>query len=78
MGLDPAPFSLRQLLKMVEGKRKQNWHHTAVLACAISNPWRGQNHALKMEDFPYCQELKPKLRNASKAEFEAFANAWNQ
>ena len=61
---------------MVEGKRQAEWFRTAVLACTVSNPWRG-NDALKVENFPYCSEFKPKVRTATRTEAEAFAKAWS-
>lgn len=78
VGVHPGEFSLRQLFQMAEGKRRQEWYRAAVLACTISNPWRDPAHSLKMEHFPYCQELKPKVRMTTSAEIAAFAKAWNR
>ena len=71
IGLNPAPFSLRDLAQMAEGRRKQEWHRTAFATCAIANTWRGTRSALKVENFPYCQ--KPQMRKATHAECKAFA-----
>lgn len=37
MGVDPARFTLRELFLMVEGHRRDQWEHTAVLRCEIHN-----------------------------------------
>ncbi|MBO5436040.1 MAG: hypothetical protein J6A23_00095 [Thermoguttaceae bacterium] len=58
------------------GKLEAVGLRTAVLACTVSNPWRGKD-ALKVENFPYCSEFKPKVRTATRTEAEAFAKAWS-
>ncbi len=61
---------------MVDGRRKAEWHRTAVMTCLIANSWRGRRGALKVEDFPYCQKTAT-VRKATMAECQAFAAMWN-
>lgn len=37
MGLDPRPFTLRELLQMRNGREKQEWNHTALVAMILAN-----------------------------------------
>lgn len=42
LGIDPAPFTLRSLIRMVEKRREEAWEHTAWLACAVNNSFGGK------------------------------------
>ena len=72
IGIAPQPFSLRELRIMADGKRKQEWHRTAVATCLIANTWRGKSTALKVEKFPYCSKHQT-IRKATPAECKTFA-----
>lgn len=37
LGLDPGPYSLRQLFWMAEGRRSQEWSRTSTLCALIAN-----------------------------------------
>lgn len=62
---------------MALGRRKEEWHRTAVMTCAIANTWRKPSAALKVESFPYCEKEKTVIRKATPAECKAFAAMWN-
>ena len=62
-------------MTMAEGRRKQEWHRTAVMTCLIANTWRGKSGALRVEDFPYCKKHTA-LRKATPEECRAFAMMW--
>lgn len=61
---------------MADGRRSDTWKRTAIAVCAISNPWRGRGDTLQPHNFPYCDDLRPRVRMATKREFEAFAKLW--
>src|SRR5690606_22134162 len=70
VGLDPRPFSLRQLLWMAEGKQSEAWNHTANLLAThwrIAAGKRGRN--IKPSQFhPFAKGLKRRLsRDESRA-----------
>ncbi len=62
---------------MAEGRREQSWRQIATLAVTIGNSFRSEKDALKIENFPYCRNLKEKPRMATVAEKKAFADLWN-
>ncbi len=40
-GMDPGPYSLRELVWMVEAGRREAWNHTASLMALMANCHRG-------------------------------------
>jgi len=65
VGINPDPFTLRELLWMAEGKGRENWNHTASILALIFNVNRDskKHHAARPSDFnPYALKPKPKLR----------------
>jgi hypothetical protein len=37
VGIDPSPFTLRELLWMARGQQKEQWTHTAHLLVTLAN-----------------------------------------
>lgn len=75
--MNPGPYTLYQLGIMARGRLESTWNQTAVITSCIANRLITQN-PLKVEDFPYCSNMKPQLVQATKAQWEAFANEWNK
>ena len=53
VGLDPGPFTLRELVWMAEGRRRELWDHTASLLALLYNVNRDprRSRAMRPEDF---------------------------
>lgn len=45
LGVDPGPFSIRELYWMAEGRRTSQWDHTALLAATVLNSRQGITRA---------------------------------
>ncbi len=43
LGIDPGPFTLRELIWMLDGYRVETWHHTAAQMSLVANINRGKN-----------------------------------
>jgi len=37
LGLDPGPFTLRELLEMADGRARERWTHTSWLLAMMAN-----------------------------------------
>jgi len=55
IGIDPGPYTLRQLVWMAEGLDQQQWRHTSSLCAILANVNRpSKRRAYKPDDFnPY-------------------------
>jgi hypothetical protein len=52
IGLDPAPFSLRELVMMAKGRRRSRWMVAACMMAANANLWRDKDSkAAEPRDF---------------------------
>ena len=53
VGVDPSPFTLRELVYMVEGRQKDQWNHTSHVLCILANANRDPKRfgAFKPADF---------------------------
>lgn len=59
MGLDPQPYTLRELFWLFEGRDRQQWIHTAAINATQSAAAGAKN--VSIEKFhPYMQETKLK------------------
>jgi len=58
VGVNPDPFTLRELLIMAEAKQRAAWNHTAQLAAIWANIHRGpKTPAFDLYDFhPYMEK----------------------
>ena len=63
---------------MAEAQNRKQWRMGATFTVAVANSFRSSKTALKISDFPYCNELKPELRIATPEECKVFAASWNQ
>jgi len=64
LGINPDPFTLRELLWMAEGKGRENWNHTAALLATMINIMRSKGRpAIKPSELnPYLRKPRPILR----------------
>ena len=63
LGIDPGPFTLRELVRMTEARGRFEWGQTASLLAMIANVLRDpkKTKAVKPADFnPY--NVKPKMK----------------
>ena len=62
VGLDPGPFTLRELVWMAEARRRDMWDHTAGLLALLYNINRDpkRSRAMRPEDF---HPLRQQSRN---------------
>lgn len=53
IGVDPAPFTLRELVFMVKGLQRDQWNHTSHVLCILANANRDPKRigAFKPADF---------------------------
>jgi len=64
IGIDPGPFTLRQLVWMAEGRRDFFWEHTAHVLCYLYNAHRSpKSPALMPADFhPFADKRKRRMK----------------
>lgn len=64
IGIDPGPFTLRQLVWMAEGRRDLFWEHTAHVLCYLYNAHRNPKApALMPIDFhPFAKKRNQRKR----------------
>ena len=63
IGLNPGPFTLRELVWMADGHQTEAWNHTAALLAMLANTHRDpkKTRAFKPSDFhPGTRREKPK------------------
>ncbi|MGE4300389.1 MAG: hypothetical protein AB7F40_02175 [Victivallaceae bacterium] len=63
--MNPDPFTLRELVKMAEGRGKMEWGRTSCLMALVANILRDpkKSKPVKPADFnPYLQKAKPVQR----------------
>lgn len=59
MGIDPMPYTLRELFWLFEGRDRQQWMHTAAINATQSAAAGAKN--VRIEKFhPYMQDSKLK------------------
>lgn len=80
--MDPHPYTLRQLVWMVEGRGANAWNHTAALMATIANCHRDPKRRAKPyqpSDFhPHARrtsQARPK-RPGPRISFDTFAAYW--
>jgi hypothetical protein len=64
VGIDPGPFTLRQLVVMAEAKSRQAWNHTSAILAMLANVHRDakKTRALRPADFhPHRRHDKPTI-----------------
>ncbi len=75
LGLDPRPYSLRELFWLFEGRDRQQWMHTAAINATLSASSGAKN--VRIENFhPYMQDSK--LKNLKKRALELKARKEKQ
>ena len=64
LGLDPGPYTLRELMWMWEGRSEHQWDQTALLACLIANANRNpkkRRRPFAVEEFnPHTRRNAPR------------------
>jgi hypothetical protein len=68
LGIEPWPFSLRELVVMVEAKRVDDWNHTAALRQQIAATVAKRGRELRFSDFHPLMRQKPAGRKLNKQE----------
>jgi hypothetical protein len=64
IGIEPDPFTLRELTWMAEGRMRERWNHTSLLWAAIAEP----NRDRKKRSRPFePADVHPYLRGARRA-----------
>ena len=64
IGIDPGPFTLRQLVVMAEAKSRQAWNHTSAILAMLANVHRDakKTRAYRPADFhPHRRHEKPTI-----------------
>lgn len=64
IGIDPGPFTLRQLVVMAEAKSRQAWNHTSAILAMLANVHRDakKQRALRPADFhPHRRNERPTI-----------------
>jgi hypothetical protein len=64
IGVDPGPFTLRQLIVMAEAKSRQAWNHTSAILAMLANVHRDakKTRAYRPADFhPHRRMEKPTI-----------------
>ena len=64
IGVDPGPFTLRQLVVMAEAKSRQAWNHTSAILAMLANVHRDakKTRAYRPADFhPHRRTEKPTI-----------------
>ena len=51
MGIDPHPFTLRELVGMAEGRNRAEWLRTSGVMVASLNVWLPKNKQLPLNHF---------------------------
>lgn len=63
--MNPDPFTLRELVKMAEGRGKMEWGRTSCLMALVANILRDpkKSEPVKPADFnPYSKKAKPVMK----------------
>jgi hypothetical protein len=63
LGVDPSPYTLRELAWMRDGKEKADWIHTTAMVITIANCNRDpKTKPLLFEDvYPFYDKAAPKV-----------------
>lgn len=64
IGIDPGPFTLRQLVVMAEAKSRQAWNHTSAVLAMLANVHRDakKTRAYRPADFhPHRRNENPTI-----------------
>ncbi|MDR1478143.1 MAG: hypothetical protein LBJ00_04300 [Planctomycetaceae bacterium] len=61
--MNPAPFSLRELVTMAHGRQKHDWNLFSSLICVCANPWLDEDSRLTPEEIhPFTAAEKKKQK----------------
>jgi len=71
VGVDPSPFTLRELSLMFESKLTDEWNRTASLMTLISNALAGKGRKFKISDFHPVIAMKQQAEKPIEAGIEA-------
>lgn len=75
IGLNPGPYTMRELFWMNDGRNKSEWARTALIACLLANPNRDTKKHSKPftpDEFnPYAPKRKESLQVVSASQAAA-------
>ena len=62
LGIDPGPFTLRELMDMAEGRARERWTHTSWLLAMMANVNRDpkKSRVFHPDDFNPYAERRPR------------------
>ena len=79
VGVDPGPFTLAELIDMVDGRQRDDWERHSALLCLIAIANRGSKQKeFKPQEFnPFAVKRKPQHIQLNKKNMHLLKKALN-